>query len=34
MKVELEISKMSSVVSMSACPREYEVRCGIAYRAY
>ena len=33
-KVELKVSKKSSVVRMSNCPKDSEVRCGIMYRSY
>jgi hypothetical protein len=33
MKVDLNVSAASKVVTMSSCPRDVEWKCGIMYRA-
>jgi hypothetical protein len=33
MKVKLNVSKVSSVVTMANCPKAWESDCGIAYRS-
>lgn len=34
MSVELKINKTSDVLTMSNCPKNTEVHCGIMYRAF
>ena len=34
MKVNLNVSAASRIVTMSNCPKSMEASCGIAYRSY
>lgn len=34
MKMDLNISKASSIMTMSCCPKSQDVICGIAWRSY